>query len=364
MKRSPAEAVPTTSFRPFPARATFSLIKDALTAAGSPPAHAAKVAELMTEADLTGADGHGIFRLPQYVRRLKAGGINLRPQIRVTKTAPATAVVDGDNGIGHLVMSRAANEAIAIARDAGVSWVGVRRSNHAGPAGLYAEMPVKHGMIGLYSAVANANHMAVWGGSEHLLGTNPLAIGIPTGEGPMVLDMATTVVSYGTVKKYALQGLTMPEGWFVDSRTGEPLTDPTKSSEGMLLPIGGYKGSGLAIMLGLLAGVLNGAAFGRDVVDFNADDKSETNTGHFVVAIDVSRFTPLATFTAEVDRHLHDLRHSKRLPGVDVIRLPGERRRQYREQRDRDGIPLADVLIDQLDELAKELDIATLAERM
>ena len=317
----------------------------------------------MTEADLTGADGHGIFRLPQYIRRLKAGGFNPRPQIQVTKTAPATAMVDGDNGMGHLVMSRAANEAIAIARENGVSWVGVRRSNHAGPAGLYAEMPVAHGMIGLYAAVANANHMAVWGGTEHLLGTNPLAIGVPSGEGPMVLDMATTVVSYGTVKKYALQGLQMPEGWFVKPETAEPLTDPAKSSEGVLLPIGGYKGSGLAIMLGLLAGVLNGAAFGRDVVDFNADDASETNTGHFMVAIEIARFTPLATFTAEVDRHMQDLRQTRRLPGVDVIRLPGERRRQCREERERDGVPLADVLVVQLDKLAGDLKVAKLAER-
>lgn len=358
-----ASSAPAKGFREFSARATFSLIRDALAAAGLPPAHAARVAELMTEADLTGADGHGIFRLPQYVRRLKAGGFNPRPQIQVTKTAPATAMVEGDNGMGHLVMSRAANEAIAIARENGVSWVGVRRSNHAGPAGLYAEMPVAHGMIGLYAAVANANHMAVWGGTEHLLGTNPLAIGVPTGEGPMVLDMATTVVSYGTVKKYALQGLQMPEGWFVNAKTGEPLTDPAKSSEGVLLPIGGYKGSGLAIMLGLLAGVLNGAAFGRDVVDFNADDASETNTGHFMVAIEIARFTPLATFTAEVDRHVQDLRQTKRLPGVDVIRLPGERRRQCREERERDGVPLADALVAQLDKLAAELKVAKLAER-
>ena len=358
-----ASTAPAKGFRYFSARATFSLIRDALAAGGLPPAHAARVAELMTEADLTGADGHGIFRLPQYVRRLKAGGFNPRPQIQVTKTAPATAMVDGDNAMGHLVMSRAANEAIAIARENGVSWVGVRRSNHAGPAGLYAEMPVAHGMIGLYAAVANANHMAVWGGTEHLLGTNPLAIGVPTGEGPMVLDMATTVVSYGTVKKYALQGLQMPEGWFVDAQTGEPLTDPAKSSEGVLLPIGGYKGSGLAIMLGLLGGVLNGAAFGRDVVDFNADDKSETNTGHFIIAIEIARFTPLATFTAEVDRHVQDLRQTKRLPGVDVIRLPGERRRQCREERERDGVPLADALVAQLDKLADELKVAKLAER-
>ena len=113
----------------------------------------------------------------------KAGGFNKRPNITVTRSAPATALVDGDNAMGHLVMSRAAETAIAIARETGVSWVGVRRSNHAGPAGLYAEMPAAHGMIGIYAAVANANHMAVWGGADPLLGTNPLAIGVPSGAG-------------------------------------------------------------------------------------------------------------------------------------------------------------------------------------
>src|SRR5215468_6070572 len=292
------------SFPRVPAAAVAGLINDAFVAGGLSPAHAAKVADLMTEADLTGADGHGVFRLPQYIRRLKAGGFNKNPYLEIKKTAPATAVVDGHNGMGHVVMSRAVETAIELARETGVCWVGVRRSNHAGPAGLYAEMPVRHGMIGLYAAVANANHMAVWGGSEHLLGTNPLAIGVPSGEGAMVLDMATTVVSYGTVKKYALQGLSMPEGWFVNAKTGEPLTDPTKSSEGVLLPIGGYKGSGLAIMLGLLGGVLNGAAFGRDVVDFNYNQEDATNTGQFMVAIDIARFVPLTTFVAETDRHL------------------------------------------------------------
>src|SRR5216110_2109283 len=176
-----------------PVAAVKGLIEDALAAAGLPRPDAAKCAALMAEADLTGADAHGVFRLPQYVRRLKAGGFNAHPNITVTKSAPATALVDGDNGMGHLVMSRAAETAIALARKTGVSWVGVRRSNHAGPAGLYAEMPAAQGMIGMYAAVANANHMAVWGGADPLLGTNPLAIGVPSGEGPMVLDMATTV---------------------------------------------------------------------------------------------------------------------------------------------------------------------------
>jgi L-2-hydroxycarboxylate dehydrogenase (NAD+) len=159
--------------------------------------------------------------------------------------------------MGHLVMSRAAETAIALAHEAGIGWVGVRRSNHAGTAGLYGAMPVDHGMIGLYAAVANANHIAMWGGgSELLLGTNPLGIGVPSGMGPVVLDMATTVVSYGTVNKYALAGREPPKGWLIDTETGEPLIDPKRSSLGFLLPIGGYKGSGLAIMLGLLAGVL------------------------------------------------------------------------------------------------------------
>src|SRR5204863_4243626 len=204
-----------------PVAAIRTLIENALTSAGLPRNDAAVCGRLMGEADLTGADAHGVFRLPQYVRRLKAGGFNKRPNITVTRSAPATALVDGDNGMGHLVMTRAADTAIEIARETGVSWVGVRRSNHAGPAGLYAEMPAAAGMIGIYAAVANANHMAVWGGADPLLGTNPLAIGVPTGEGPMVLDMATTVVSYGTVKNHALQGKPMQPGWMMNTATGE-----------------------------------------------------------------------------------------------------------------------------------------------
>ena len=299
-----------------PARATKALIADALAAAGLPQPDAARCAELMSEADLTGADGHGIFRLPQYVRRLKAGGFNKRPNITVSRTAPATALVDGDNGMGHLVMSRAASEAVAMARQSGAAWVGVRRSNHAGPAGLCAEMPTAAGMVGLHAAVANANHMAAWGGADLLLGTNPLAIAVPTGGAPLVFDMATSIVAYGTVKKYALRGLRMPEGWFVDAATGASITDPAKSAAGVLQPMGEYKGSGLALMIGLVAGVLNGAAFGRDVIDFNADDDSATNTGHGIVAVDIARFVPLQTFTAEVDRHICDLRggHNSQFP--------------------------------------------------
>ena len=347
-----------------PASAISGLIADALGTVGLPAADAAKVAELMTEADLTGADAHGVFRLPQYVRRLRGGGVNARPDIRVERTAPATAIVDGDNGMGHLVMAQAADTAVSLARETGFAWVGARRSNHAGAAGVYAALPLAHDMVGIYSVVASANHMAVWGGIETLLGTNPIAFAIPAGEeAPVVLDIATTVVSYGTVKNYRLQGKEMPEGWMVSKKDGLPLTDPARSAEGLLAPIGTYKGSGLALVLGLLAGPLNGAAFGRDVFDFNDNDVDACNTGHFIIALDIARFTPLATFRSEMDRHLRDLRTSRPLPGVDAVRLPGQERRARREDRLRHGVPMAQPLIAQLDTLARDLGVKALRER-
>jgi LDH2 family malate/lactate/ureidoglycolate dehydrogenase len=332
-------------------------IAAAFARVGLPPDDAARVAELMTETDLTGADAHGVFRLPQYIRRIQAGGVNPRPNIAVNRTGPGTALVDGDNGMGHLVMASAAETAVALAREAGVAWIGVRRSNHAGAAGLYAEMPVRHGMVGIYAAVASANHMAPWGGSDSLLGTNPLAFGIPCGDVPVVLDMATTVVSYGTVKNYALHGRTMPSDWMVSRLDGKPLTDPRRSSEGVLLPIGGHKGSGLALVLGLLGGPLNRAVFGRDVVDFNADQASESNTGQFIVALDVARFLPLDAFTAEVKRHLDDLRASTPLPGAGPIRMPGDQRAMRRKERSERGVPIPEPLQVQLDTVAKALGI-------
>jgi L-2-hydroxycarboxylate dehydrogenase (NAD+) len=355
---------PPAEARRVPAEIIRAFIVEALRTVGLPAADAAKVAQLMVETDLAGADAHGVFRLPHYVRRLRAGGVNSRPSIRVTRSGPVTALIDGDHGMGHLVMAQAAQAAVAMAREAGVAWVGTRNSNHAGCAGIYAEIPLRAGMIGIMAAVANANHMPIWGGAETLLGTNPVAFAIPAGEeAPVVLDIATTVVSYGTIKAYALQGRELPEGWMVDRNTGDPLTDPRRAGDGLLLPLGGHKGSGLALVLGLLGGVLNGAAFGRDVVDFNADLTSRTNTGQFIVALDVARFIPLKAFTAEVDRHLRDLKDAKVLPGFDAIRLPGERRRRCQIERARDGVPILPEVLAQLDRLAEETAIAPLHKR-
>jgi L-2-hydroxycarboxylate dehydrogenase (NAD+) len=347
-----------------PAAAIQSFMTDAFCACGLPAADAAIAAGAMLDADLSGSDAHGVFRLPGYVRTIKRGHINARPDIKVIERGPATALVDGDNGMGHLVMTYVANKAVEIARETGLSWVGARRSNHAGAASTYAAIPLEHGMVGIYSAVSGSNFMAPWGGAEPLLGTNPIAVAIPAGaEAPVVLDIATSVASNGSIRAYALEGKPMPEGWVIDRKDGKPITDGRRLAEGMFVPVGGYKGSGLALVLGLLAGPLNRAAFGRDIKDVNAEQASETNTGQFVLALDVARFLPLDQFGAEVDRHMRDLASSARLPGVDEIRIPGQGRKARRADRLANGVPLSAALIKQLDEVAGSLRIAALSAR-
>ena len=338
-----------------------AFIAAALARVGLPPTDADTVARLMAQADLQGSDGHGVIRLAPYIKRIRAGGMNLQPNIHAVHERPGSAVLDGDNGMGHLVVSRAVQLAIEKARTTGVAWVGVRSSNHAGPASLYARMPIEHDMIGLYFAVGNANHLPPWGGLEMLLSTNPIAAGIPAGEEPpVVLDMATTVAAYGKVKMKAKAGEPMPEGWMVD-REGRPLLDPKRADEGFLLPIGGYKGYGLALIVGLLAGTLQGAAMGRQVIDFNKDFVSKTNTGQAILVIDLRAFGEPAAFKAQVDTIVRDIRNSERMSDVKRIWLPGEQSHLKREQYRAHGIPLAAAVVADLAALATDLGIAPLA---
>ncbi len=335
-------------------------ITRAFVAVGIPEQDALKVAGLMAEADLQGSDGHGVIRLPMYIKRIQAGGINKTPHIRVVQERAATAVVHGDNALGHLVVSKAVDLAIAKAKTCGVAWVGTRFSNHAGPASLYARQPLQHDMLGLYFAVGNANHLPPWGGMDMLLSTNPISAAIPAGaEPPVVLDMATTVAAYGKVKAKAKRGEMMPEGWMID-RQGQPLLDPNRSNEGFLLPIGGHKGYGLALIVGLLAGTLGGAAMGREVVDFNADHETVTNTGQAILVLDLNAFGDPQVFKASVDHLVQDLRQSERLPGVERIWLPGEQSHLRRQAYTQDGIPLPAALHTDLAELAQALRIEPL----
>ncbi len=337
--------------------ALHQFIKSSFEAVGLSVTHADKTARLMARADLMGQDGHGVFRLPQYIKRIRAGGLNVTPNIHAIEDRPAMALIDGDNGMGHLVMSHAAEVAMQKAAKTGIAWVGARHSNHAGPASLYAMMPLERDMIGIYVAVGSANHLPPWGGTDMLLSTNPIAVAVPSATNPpIVLDMATTVAAYGKVKTAAQRGEMMPEGWMID-RNGEPLTDPTKAYDGFLLPIGGPKGYGLSLIFGILAGTLNGARFGQDVVDFNADSTTTTNTGHFVIALDIAAFTDPDRFKIGIDEVWRQMKSSKLLPGVEAVRLPGERLAQVTKTRTQNGIPIAESLRSALAELASELEV-------
>jgi len=335
-------------------------IARALEAAGVPAEDARTVGALMAEADARGGDAHGVFRLPQYVKQIQEGAVNSRPNMKIVSEKAGSALIDGDNALGHLVMKRATELAIEKARQCGVAWVGTRRSNHAGPAQLYPRMAAARDMIGIYFCVGNANLLPPWGGTEALLSTNPIAIAVPASRHPVVsLDMATTNTAFGKIRLKAQRGEAMPEGWMID-RQGKPLTDPKRASEGFLLPIGGPKGYGLALMIGLLAGTLNGAAFGRDVVDYTVDSKTPSNSGQSILVADIAAFADVDAFKKQVDEVWEVMKSSPTLPGFDEVRLPGERSEQIYRERMAHGVPLSDGQRKILDELADRLKIQKL----
>ncbi len=335
-------------------------IARALVAAGIPAEDASQVAALMAEADARGGDAHGVFRLAQYVKQIQSGAVNPRPNISIVSEKAGTALVDGDNALGHLVMKRATELAMEKARQGGVGWVGTRRSNHAGPAQLPPRMAAAQNMIGIYFCVGNANLLPPWGGTEALLSTNPIAIAVPASQHPVIsLDMATTNTAFGKIRLKAQRNEPMPEGWMID-KEGKPLTDPKRANEGFLLPIGGAKGYGLALMIGLLAGTLNGAAFGRDVVDYTVDSKTPSNTGQSILAVDIAAFADVKTFKEQVDEVWEVMKSSPTLPGVDEVRLPGEHSEQIYRERMAHGVPLSAGQRKVLDELADRLGILRL----
>jgi L-2-hydroxycarboxylate dehydrogenase (NAD+) len=345
---------------PVPITALVEFIARALAAVGIPAEDSKHVAALMAEADARGGDAHGVFRLPQYVKQIQSGAVNPRPTIKIVRDHPGSALIDGDNALGHLVMKRATELAIEKARHCGVAWVGTRHSNHAGPAQLYPRMAAAQNMIGLYFCVGNANLLPPWGGTEVLLSTNPISVSVPGLRHPTItLDMATTNTAFGKIRLKAQRGEPMPEGWMID-REGKPLTDAKRASEGFLLPIGGPKGYGLALMIGLLAGTLNGAAFGRDVVDYTVDSKTPSNTGQTIIAVNIAAFADLGSFKESVDEVWDVMKSSPTLPGFDEVRLPGENSEKIYRERTGHGVPVSEGQRKILDELADRLKIQRL----
>lgn len=349
--------------RRFPAADLEAFIARALVGVGLPEIDAADCGRLMVASDLAGFHTHGIFRLGQYAKRIRAGGINVAPDIRTIHEAPATAVVDGDNAMGHLVMQYTANLAMDKALEAGCAWVGARHSNHAGAAAVYVAMASDRNLVALYGTNGSANHMAPWGSSDLLLGTNPIAAAIPGfDEPPVVMDIATTVSSFGKVRTAAQRGEDMPVGWMID-REGRPLTDSKRIDEGTLMPIGGHKGYALSLVIGLLAATLSGAQMGVDVEDLGDEAYQSTpvNNGHFMIVVDPARFGDPHMFRRNVDGVSRTMRGAATMTGFDKVRVPGDGRAARMADYGANGVPVHDALLKTLATLAGDIGIAPLA---
>lgn len=320
--------------------------------AGVQRAHADSVARVLVAADIQGIDSHGVARLPAYLSRLRSGATATAGEPRLLRGDGATALVDGQNLMGHPVSELAMAAATDRARTHGVGWVVVRNSNHFGIAGYYARLAAEQGLVGL--AGTNAGPRVAPAGARHpFLGTNPFAVAVPTDEPPMlVVDMATSAVATGKLEIASREGRPIPEGWGVD-RAGDTTTDPAALADGgWLLPLGSFphlsshKGFALGLVVEVFSGLLAGGPYGPGVQNlvFTAGDRP-ARVGHFFGAIDPARFGDSDAFTASVSALLRDLH---RLPPTDPARplmTPGEPEWLQAKERSRDGIPLQrDVL--------------------
>ena len=322
-----------------------------------PADHAREVSACLIKAELRGIDSHGMVRLPVYSRRIQAGVVKAKPQIRlVPSSSPgAAALIDGDNGLGAVVGARAMASALDLARQHGTGFVGVRNSNHFGPAAYYVEKAIAKGCIGL--AISNAPpNMAPFGGRQRFLGTNPIAIGIPAAqEAPLIFDASTSVVARGKIIVAAHTGKPIPEGWAIDPE-GYPTSDAERALAGAMLPFGGPKGSAISFIIDILCGVLTGAAFGGHVPQLE-DLTAVQNVGHVLAAMRTDLFMSEREFRERMDEVLGLLKGSPPAPGKERVLVPGEIERANESAARKHGIPLPTQIVEQLAGLGEQLGV-------
>ena len=327
-----------------------------LESAGVPSEDTREVVECLLSADLRGVDSHGLVRLPVYLRRLRAKVVNARPAIRVELRDGPVGLLDGDNGLGPVVGSRAMREAIGLAERFGIGVIGVCRSNHFGAAAFYVQKAVARGMIGIAASNAPPN-MAPYGGRERFLGTNPFAIGVPAGEEPpLVFDASSSVVARGKIIVAAKRGLPIPEGWAIDPQ-GLPTTEALAALEGAVLPFGGAKGSAISLIIDILCGVLTGAAFAVHLRTLE-DLRSQQNLGHVFIALRTDLFASALEFSARMDEILRLLKSSAPAPGVVRVQAPGEPEAENECRNRQLGVLLAHEVVRELISIGGECGVA------
>lgn len=326
-----------------------ALVAAIFSAEGVPAEDAARIAECLVLADLRGVASHGVSRLAIYLERIRRGMVERTPDLRSIEASPVAALLDGGNGFGFLTATRAMAMAIERAEKFGIGLVGVRNSNHFGMAACYLLQAIEAGYTALVFTNASPA-MPVWGGREPLLGTSPFAFGAP-GKPPIVLDMATSVVARGRIRRAAAAGEPIPEGWALD-RDGNPTTDAQAGYDGLILPLGGPKGSGLSLMMEVMAGVMTGAAFGGEVRNQYDRFDAPQNVGHMMVAFKPGMFVG-DDYRARMAELVSRAKSSTPVYPDQPVLMPGEPEALRAEERRRSGIPLGAADLEMIDREAR-----------
>lgn len=332
-------------------------------AAGLTSKDAATVTDVLIHADLRGHASHGLTRIPIYAQRIQAGVVKARPEIKIEHPSPAFMVVDGDNAPGPVAGLAAIEAAIETAQEQGVCACVVKQSNHNGAGSYYALKGVEAGciVIGMTNAPPS---MAVYGGREAVIGTNPFTFGSPSAhKAPLLLDMATSVVARGKIVESAKRQEAIPEGWALDN-TGKPTTDAQAAEKGVVLPFGGPKGSALAIMVETLCGVLAGGRYAKSMGNLYSDFETPQDIGHFFLVIDTAR-THLGSedYASRVANLSDELQSSATAENFNSIKMPGEIEAERSSLMEKQGIELPLNVIEDLNTIAGELGVAALDNR-
>jgi LDH2 family malate/lactate/ureidoglycolate dehydrogenase len=311
------------------------------------------VAEALVWTSVRGTDSHGVARLPVYVERLRDRVINTSPRPSVARRDGAVAVVDGDRGPGQVASVFATDVSVELAREYGVGVAVVRHSSHNGAQAFYARRAAEQGMVAI--SLTNTEPLVIpYGGAEPALGTNPICLAAPAGDGVFDLDMATSQVAINRIFNARDEGRPIPEGWGVDA-SGRTTTDAAEVTSAV--PLGGYKGYALAVMVELLCGVLPGAGVRHGVGGLYTGADVEQDVGHFHLALDPERTIGRDRFAAVLDGLLGELRAIPPAPGFDEVLAPGDPEIRARVVRERDGVPIEPALWGTLNELSRELQV-------
>lgn len=318
------------------------------------------VTDVLIHADLRGHGSHGVTRIPIYAERIQKGVVKANPSVAISRTAPGFLVVDGDNGPGPVVSLQAMDACIEAAKESGIAIASIAHSNHNGAGSYYIERAVAEGCIAI--AMTNAPpSMAVFGGREAVIGTNPLSFGSPTrGDAPILLDMATALVARGKIVEAAKRNEKIPEGWALDSE-GRATTDAGDAERGVVLPMSAAKGSGLAIMVEVLAGVLAGGRFAGDMGNLYSDWELTQDNAHVFIVIDAAKGAAGTTHAERTSRLVEMLKASALAEGHEAVLMPGEIELTRAAEASKTGISLSENVAADLDEIARKVGASRLS---